>query len=81
MINYVQPMPTKKVIWERVGDRYWLKAKDTEYNENIFHTPTELQMDTIHEWCKANDCGRRMSFSEFRFKDEKEMSLFLLRWS
>ena len=79
MINYVQPMPTKKVIWERVGD--WLKAKDTEYNENIFHTPTELQMDTIHEWCKANNCGRRMSFSEFHFKTEREMVMFLLRWS
>jgi hypothetical protein len=38
-------------------------------------------LDELEIWCKENDCGVRLSFNAFRFRDDKERMLFLLRWS
>ena len=32
-------------------------------------------------WCEQNNCGRRISYDMFTFKNRKEMMLFMLRWS
>ena len=74
------------IRWERVNrQRYWLRGfgikRQLEQFEDISLTPTALEMDTIQAWCKANLCGRRTSFDEFRFRNEQEMTAFLLRWS
>lgn len=41
---------------------------------------SERDMDPIQKWCVANSCGVRTSFDTFKFKSEKEISMFLLRW-
>lgn len=38
-------------------------------------------IDEIAEWCKDNDCGKRMSFNQFKFRTEEELTMFMLRWS
>lgn len=38
-------------------------------------------LDPIQEWCVANKCGRRLSFEMFKFRSEKEIAMFLLKWS
>jgi hypothetical protein len=40
----------------------------------------ELQMDPIQAWCERNNCGRRLSFDTFQFKNNQEITMFLLKW-
>jgi len=72
-----------KLIWE----------KDTAYNLILIArmaydhgavTPTGLRsehMDPIQDWCVQNRCGVRTSFDTFKFRNDKELALFLLRWA
>jgi hypothetical protein len=41
---------------------------------------SEEDMDPIQEWCKQTNCGVRTSFDMFKFKNKKEITMFLLRW-
>jgi hypothetical protein len=42
---------------------------------------TEADMDPVQAWCREHDCGRRMSFDTFQFRNRREITLFLLRWA
>lgn len=54
----------------------------TEYHENY----TWIRLDdrslipNISTWCKEQECGKRVNRHTFSFKNEKEITLFLLRW-
>jgi hypothetical protein len=41
----------------------------------------EHDMDPVQQWCEEHNCGKRISFDTFQFKNKKEMTMFLLRWS
>jgi hypothetical protein len=40
----------------------------------------EEMMVEIADWCNKNNCGRRMSYNQFQFKNKKSVTMFLLRW-
>lgn len=40
----------------------------------------ESDIDPIHKWCEEHNCGVRTSFDTFKFKNKKEITMFLLRW-
>ena len=40
----------------------------------------DTDMDPVQDWCVANRCGVRTAFDTFRFRDEKELAFFLLKW-
>ena len=40
----------------------------------------EGDMDPIQKWCNEQNCGTRMAFDMFRFKSQKEITMFLLKW-
>ena len=42
---------------------------------------SEGDMDPVQAWCEENNCGVRTSFDTFKFKNKKEMTMFLLRWA
>lgn len=42
--------------------------------------PKDEQMDEIQEWCVNADCGKRISFDTFYFKNEEAYLMFSLRW-
>ena len=42
---------------------------------------TEEQMLEVADWCRQNSCGRRTAFATFDFKNQAELSMFLLKWS
>jgi hypothetical protein len=44
-------------------------------------TSTHLLLDNIAKWCSDNKCGRRISYDIFKFKNKKQMTLFLLKWA
>lgn len=43
-------------------------------------TNTDSIFNEIAQWCKDNDCGKRMSYDMFRFNNKAQVTAFLLRW-
>jgi hypothetical protein len=79
--KFYDMQPPTKIIWHtlpgrklkatwQVGPRGWesfgLKESD---------------IDPIQQWCTENRCGKRISFDTFIFKEDKQITMFLLRWS
>ena len=62
---------TGKVL--RVDDQLISNYSNPGYAENI--------LDGIGQWCNENRCGKRISYDTFKFRNEKDMQAFLLRWS
>ena len=40
----------------------------------------ESDMDPIQAWTEECHCGTRMSFNVWKFKNEKQITMFLIRW-
>ena len=38
-------------------------------------------MDPIQAWSREHNCGIRMSFDIWEFKNEADLTMFLLRWA
>ena len=41
----------------------------------------ESDMDPIQAWSVECNCGTRTSFNVWQFKNEKQITMFLIRWS
>lgn len=41
----------------------------------------EEHMVEIADWCYQNKCGKRTAYDQYEFKNEKQMTMFLLRWN
>ena len=52
------------------------------YSNPGFANPKVIQeqLDQIGQWCYENHCGRRTSYDMFKFRNEKDMTAFLLKW-
>jgi len=74
----------KEIFWVETAKRFTLsgRARIVSYEgEKSFVTGlSEGDMDPIQQWCETHNCGRRMSFDTFRFRNKKEITMFLLRW-
>ena len=55
---------------------------DTQpFTDPLQMEPSEQQMTEIQAWCKAHQCGVRMSFDQIVFRTEAELDMFMLKWS
>lgn len=71
----------KKIKWIQTARPHTLAAR-VEVPSRGFETGiSEGDMDPIQAWCEANDCGVRTSFDTFKFRNQREITMFLLRWS
>lgn len=61
--------------------RAHLESSTDDVEKNFIYFLNEEDMDPIQEWCEKHNCGYRTSFDTFRFKNEKEISMFLMRWA
>lgn len=77
---YENMRPIPKIKWKRLpGTR--LQAYTDDIQPKGFEVGLrETDMDPIQAWCGETHCGRRISFNEFQFKNEKQITMFLLRW-
>ena len=69
-----------KIVWQRLPGN-WLMAKYQYPHGAVTATGLrDTDMDPVQDWCVANRCGVRTAFDTFRFRDEKELAFFLLKW-
>jgi hypothetical protein len=40
-----------------------------------------LDIGTMQEWCTENECGWRTSYDTFKFRNQDQLLMFVLRWS
>jgi hypothetical protein len=40
----------------------------------------ENDLEPIQKWSEETNCGKRMSFNVWQFKNEKQITMFILRW-
>ncbi len=71
-----------KIVWERDAAYPLIVIARIAYDHGPI-TQTGLRehnLEPIQLWCMHNRCGRRISFDTFQFRNEAELSMFLLKW-
>ena len=71
-----------KIVWERDTKKPLVLYAILAYDHGPI-TQTGLRdhdLDPIQEWGMHNRCGRRISFGMFQFRNEQEVTIFLLKW-
>jgi len=69
-----------KIVWERKQPLI-LTARMSYDHGPITQTGLRSHdLDPIQLWCAQNSCGRRTSFDQFRFRNQEEVTMFLLKW-
>lgn len=63
------------------GKRIVLMAQYRQHEDYLHYGLQPDLFDLIGLWCKDTGCGRRTAYNEFTFREEKQITLFLLRWS
>jgi hypothetical protein len=75
-------MKTVRIVWKEHESKPLVLYANLEYTHGAI-TPTGLREEDlipVQEWCEKSKCGVRMSFDMFKFKDQKEITAFLLVW-
>jgi hypothetical protein len=69
-----------KIEWQRLpGLKLQAYVSDIE-PRGFERGLRETDMDPVQEWTDKCNCGRRLSFNVWQFKNEKQITMFLLRW-
>jgi hypothetical protein len=71
----------KKLKWISTSRRLSLSVRTEVLPRGWEVGVNEKDMEPIQKWCEDHNCGRRVSFDTFQFKNKKQMTFFLLRWS
>lgn len=58
--------------------QFWLTAGVEEFND--LGTDYEAVFKEIQNWSSENNCGVRMAYNMWSFRNEQEMVYFLLKW-
>ena len=72
-----------RLIWERDTTFPLILIARMAYEHGAV-TLTGLRdthLDPVQDWCVANKCGRRTAFDTFKFRNEEELTMFLLKWA
>lgn len=72
-----------KIVWIPAEGKYTLAARVESGPSNIrwLVGMNQHDMDPVQAWCEEHNCGKRVSFDMFRFRNKREITMFLLRWS
>ncbi len=70
----------KNIFWVESARRFSLAARAKIQPRGWEVGVTEAEMNTVQEWTNEHNCGRRVSFDTFQFRNKKEITMFLLRW-
>ena len=73
-------MGMKRIFWVESSRRFSLAGRAEVGPRGYEIGLNEKDMDPIQTWCEEHNCGTRISFDTFQFKNKKQMTMFLLRW-
>lgn len=72
-----------KLVFKPVEGKHLTYELAAAYYDGCF-TMTGIRdhhIQPIVEWCAASDCGRRMAYNMFAFKNQAQAAMFMLRWA
>jgi len=70
-----------KIKWQRLPGLKLQAYVDEIGNHEFYHGLNELDMDPIQAWTTECNCGTRTSFNVWKFASEKQITMFLLKWT
>jgi hypothetical protein len=74
-----QNKPTIK--WQRLPGLKLQAYTDDVAPRGFERGLNESDMDPIQSWSQDSNCGVRMSFNVWKFKSEKHITMFLIKWA
>jgi len=78
---YANMMPTPTIKWQRLPGLKLQAYTDQVAPRGFERGLNESDMDPIQAWSQECNCGTRMSFNVWKFKNEKHITMFLMKWS
>lgn len=79
---YANMIPLPKIKWQRLpGLKLQAYVDDVRPANRPGRGLGETDMDPIQAWTEECRCGVRMSFNVWLFKNEKQITMFLIRWT
>jgi hypothetical protein len=80
--NWYQSMaPAPTIKWQRLPGLKLQAYTDDVAPRGFERGLNESDMDPVQEWSIKCNCGVRMSFNVWKFTSEKQITLFLIKWS
>ena len=71
----------KKIIWVDTANKNTISARaEVGRGSHYLMGLREQDIDPIQKWCEEHNCGKRTSFDQFKFRNKKELTMFLLVW-
>ena len=70
-----------KIKWQRLPGLKLQAYTDEVAPRGFERGLNESDMDPIQKWTTECNCGTRMSFNIWKFKNEKQITMFLIRWA
>jgi hypothetical protein len=70
-----------KIKWQRLPGLKLQAYTDEVAPRGFERGINESDMDPVQEWTDNCQCGTRMSFNVWQFENEKQITMFLIRWS
>jgi hypothetical protein len=70
-----------KIKWQRLPGLKLQAYTDDVAPRGFERGLSEMDMDPIQEWSTECNCGTRMSFNVWKFENEKQITMFLIRWA
>jgi hypothetical protein len=70
-----------KIKWQRLPGLKLQAYTDDVGPRGFERGLNESDMDPVQVWTTECNCGTRMSFNVWQFKNEKQITMFLIRWS
>ena len=72
---------TPKIKWQRLPGLRLQAYTDDVAPRGFERGLNEGDMDPVAAWSTECNCGTRMSFNVWKFKNEKQITMFLIRWA
>ena len=72
---------TPTIKWQRLPGLKLQAYTDDVAPRGFERGLNESDMNPVQEWSTECNCGVRMSFNVWKFKNEKQITMFLIRWS
>ena len=70
-----------KIKWQRLPGLKLQAYVDEIQPRGFERGLRETDMDPVQDWSTWCKCGTRMSFNVWKFKSEKQITMFLIKWT